>query len=153
MKKIIILVLVMFLGIGFVNALEEISVNLISVSEDSATLKVMVNDSDKNDICYLYRALDNVNYENQMIVNCNMMYVDKSLEPGMTYYYRARYGNSDLYSEEIVVNTKDIKEDSLKISRDINEITRNGILFGCMFGIFMIISLVYMVSFKKKRFN
>ena len=153
MKKIFVFIISIILGVGFVYADEEVKLEVISVSTNSITLEVCVNNSNKEDVCYLYRSLDGISYEEQIIIDCNSMYVDKNLDSGVTYYYKARYSNIEKDSNIVKVDIEEKKDDTLKISRDVKTVFNNGIVYFSIFGGLMIITLIYMYLFKKKKFT
>lgn len=149
MKKIILAFIMMLVGINVAFASNKINIDVISVSSDYVTLEVNVLNVN-DDVCYLYRSLDGVNYENHILIDCNRMYVDKNLESGMTYYYKAKYGNNDDYSEVITVFLEDKNLNSLKLTRDINDLSLVSYGFVVVFGITMIVLLICLVLYKKK---
>lgn len=151
MRKIIIFLLLMFIGVCYVNASSEnINIDIISVSHQNVTLKV--NALDNNSICYLYRSDDMINFDKQILVDCNKMYVDKGLDVDTTYYYKARAGSGDVFSEMVSVTIDNIEENTLELTRDISNFANVSIIFILGFVFFMLVLIVSMINFKK-RFN
>lgn len=152
MKKIIITILIMFVGINMICALEIVpTLEIVSIGDTSVTLRVSSDLIDKDDVCYIYRSLDGENYENHMIVDCNEMYVDENLDSETTYYYKASIGNNDVYSEVSSVTTKVLDNSSLD-----NENVNKKSNFVMSFVVFVLIAVIFMVLvmsmilFKKK---
>ena len=104
MRKIILSCIMMFLFVGFVYADEDRpDLEFVNSNHNSVTLRVNAN---KDDVCYIYRSLNNVDYDDKIIVDCNKMYTDNNVVENSIYYYKASVNNSDLFSEIIMVDTE-----------------------------------------------
>lgn len=154
MKKIFLTILLFFIGMVGAYANDEVPLlQVVSVSDTSITLRVSSEMVDKNDICYIYKSLDGINYDNKIVVNCNQMYVDKNVESENSYYYKANVGSSDVYSEEVLVVTESL--DGSKLENNIDK--KNN--FVQSFWLFMIITVVFlvlmmlMILYKKKLYK
>ena len=149
MRKILLMIVMMFVSINCVFASDSLIIDVISVSNNSVTLKVK-GDVASGDICYLYKSIDGVNYDNQIIVDCNKMYVDDNLELETAYYYKVRYGNSDKYSEPVSVILGKESEETLKLTRNVNELSFDGIGFAFGLCLAMMVLVFGMFLLKKK---
>ena len=149
MKKIVLVIMMMFVSLDFVLAKENVRIDVLSVSTDTVTLEVKVS-KNLDDVCYLYKSIDGVNFDDQIVIDCNTMYVDKNIEPGIKYYYKASYGNDIEYSEviEVFVEKEEFKTISLK--RDIKEISIGGKGFMISFGLSLLLLLSCLFLVKNK---
>jgi len=152
MKKIILTILLMFVGIRGIYAMDVVpTIDVINIGDTHVTLRVSSDIVDKDDICYIYRSLDGETYENRMIVDCNQMYVDENLESEVMYYYKAGLGSGDVYSDVISVTTRALNDsmlDSKNGNKEFNMVM-SFVFFVLIVVIFMVL-VMSMILFKKK---
>lgn len=151
MKKIILTIFMLFIGSVGVIALENVpTLEILGYDDTSVTLKVITDSVDEDSICYVYRSVDGILYDNSIMIDCNKIYVDDELGSEKTYYYKASIGNNDNYSEVLSVTTEKI-DNNLK---DVSETKKsNHVISFVMFMtlvVFFIVLLVSMLFFKKK---
>ena len=163
MKRISLFILIMFIGVGFVNALENVpELKVISNDDDSVVLRVNIDGVDKNEVCYIHRSLDNIVYNDKMMVDCNKMYTDNNIDKDMTYYYKASVGNDDVFSEVIMIDTysdddnlSEYKLSDEKIPRDpfigIVVFIVTAVIFLALVMILIIVSKKYVDNDKSKK--
>ncbi|MCD6426582.1 MAG: hypothetical protein J7L03_00550 [Caldisericaceae bacterium] len=109
--------------------------NFTAILSNSNTVILKWKDNANNERGFIVeRKTKNGNYEKIATLyteTCNMMYTDSSVQPGTTYYYRAKAfnekGNSD-YSNEVSITTKSqaTKRIEIKLQPDNEMMLVNG---------------------------
>lgn len=150
MKKIGVIIFMLLIGTLNVYA-DGIKLDISRVTNNSVTLKVNSGKATLQEVCYVYRSLDNINFDKKIIVNCNQSYVDRELDSDMTYYYRATINGSDIYSDVVTVTTD--KDEVIGVDKERAYSTmKNGVKIGVftfLFASFLIL-VTSMVVLKKK---
>lgn len=149
-KYILTIMLMLFIGISNVYA-NDINIDVSRVTNSSVTLKVNSGKATLQEVCYIYRSDDNINFDKKIIVNCNESYVDRELSSDTIYYYKASINGSDIFSEVVTVTTD--KDEIIGVDKDKAYSTmKNGVIIGVFSFLFIsfMILVVSMVIFKKK---
>jgi len=129
-----------------------------NITQNSATIYMDIpnysyEDIDENILCYVYRAdtKDGLYKEISKGLNCmdSVGMVDKDLDKGKTYYYKAKvYGAND-YSKVIEVNTKISSSTVVEENDKIEENPKTGKIYS--FAILFIILLLNAVTIVRIR--
>ena len=79
-----------------------------------------------------------------------MSYVDEGLDTGITYYYKASVEALGRYSEILTITLKDGDEETLNLTRNVNEINNGAMGLGIGIVFIMCLLLISMFKFKKR---